>query len=136
MFFLRLRKRKKVKMKLNVNTTNSCARMKIANARIAWRCIQWDTSKDGRDDNGERETWKIGNSARRSTWIAFTSVNCVREIKWKSGRNETRNNCRRLSLYFTFVALDFFRVTKERGNTGNACISSGMEVSSGQIVIT
>lgn len=86
---------------------------------------------------GERETWKIGNSARRSTWIAFTSVNCAGKSNGNLGETKREiivDGCLCCSRFLH----DFFRVTKERGNTGRVCASLFWDgnVSSGQIVIT
>lgn len=113
-FFLRLRKREKVKMKLNVNTMNSTLvpEWKLQTRWIAWRCIQCDTAMDERWQWWKRniENWK---QCQKIDVDRFYIVNCVWKIKWKSGRNETRNNCRRLSLYFTFVALDSCTISFE-----------------------
>lgn len=120
-FFLRLRKREKVKMKLNVNMTSS----------TEWK-LQTRESHDGAYNTiprrmgamtmGERETWKIGNSARRSTWIAFTSVNCAGKSNGNLGETKREiivDGCLCCSRFLH----DFFRVTKERGNTGRVCVS-------------
>lgn len=80
-----------MKLKLKVNivvSTRVCSARKLQNRTRA--CIQCEKRESV--DNGERRIRKIRHSARGSTWIAFTSVNCG-EIKQKSVRPyETWNN--------------------------------------------
>lgn len=114
LFFSKIEKTRKSKneIKCKYDELDTRARMKIANTRIAWRCIQCDTAMDERWQWWKRniENWK---QCQKIDVDRFYIVNCVWKIKWKSGRNETRNNCRRLSLYFTFVALDSCTISFE-----------------------